>query len=48
LAFYYNFTNFFLNEAGVRSAAAVQSLGQVSEVLFLLLMPVLFLRLGVK
>lgn len=48
LAFYYNFTNLFLNEAGVRSAAAVQSLGQVSEVLFLLLMPVLFLRLGVK
>jgi nucleoside transporter len=48
LAFYYNFTNLFLNEAGVRSAAAVQSLGQVSEVVFLLLMPVLFLRLGVK
>ncbi len=48
LAFYYNFTNLFLNEAGVRSAAAVQSLGQVSEVLFLLLMPFLLVRLGVK
>jgi nucleoside transporter len=48
LAFYYNFTNLFLNEEGVRSAAAVQSLGQVSEVLFLLLMPFLLLRLGVK
>src|SRR4029453_9827709 len=48
LAFYYNFTNLFLNEAGVKSAAAVQSLGQVSEVLFLLLMPFLLLRLGVK
>ena len=32
LAFYYNFTNLFLNEVGVEAAAAVQSLGQVSEV----------------
>jgi nucleoside transporter len=48
LAFYYNFTNLFLNEEGVKSAAAVQSLGQVSEVLFLLLMPFLLMRLGVK
>ncbi|MGV9796765.1 nucleoside permease [Mycobacterium sp. NPDC003449] len=48
LAFYYNFTNLFLNEEGVRSAAAVQSLGQVSEVLFLLLLPFLLMRLGVK
>lgn len=48
LAFYYNFTNLFLNEIGVQSAAAVQSLGQVSEVLFLLAMPFLLMRLGVK
>jgi nucleoside transporter len=48
LAFYYNFTNLFLNEVGVRSAAAVQSLGQASEVVFLLLMPFLLVRLGVK
>jgi nucleoside transporter len=48
LAFYYNFTNLFLNEEGVRSAAAVQSLGQASEVVFLLLMPFLLVRLGVK
>jgi nucleoside transporter len=48
LAFYYNFTNLFLNEVGVQSAAAVQSLGQVSEVLFMLLMPFLLVRLGVK
>ena len=48
LAFYYNFTNLFLNEEGVGSAAAVQSLGQVSEVLFLLILPFLLLRLGVK
>ena len=48
LAFYYNFTNLFLNEVGVEAAAAVQSLGQVSEVGFLLLLPYLLKRLGVK
>ncbi len=48
LAFYYNFTNLFLNEVGVNAAAAVQSLGQVSEVGFLLLLPFLLKRLGVK
>ena len=48
LAFYYNFTNLFLNEVGVNAAAAVQSLGQVSEVAFLLLLPFLLKRLGVK
>jgi len=48
LAFYYNFTNLFLNEEGMKSAAAVQSLGQVSETLFMLLIPVFFIRLGVK
>jgi len=48
LAFYYGFTNPFLNEVGMKSAAGVQSLGQVSEVLFMLLIPVFFVRLGVK
>lgn len=48
LAFYYNFTNLFLNEIGVDAAAAVQSLGQASEVVFLLLLPLLIKRLGVK
>jgi nucleoside transporter len=48
LSFYYGFTNPFLNEAGMKSAAGVQSLGQVSEVLFMLLIPVFFVRLGVK
>lgn len=48
LAFYYNFTNLFLNEVGMKSAAGVQSLGQVSEALFMLLIPVFFVRLGVK
>ncbi|WME22788.1 nucleoside permease [Brachybacterium sp. GU-2] len=48
LAFYYNFTNLYLNEIGVQSAAAVQSLGQVSEALFLLIMPLMLKKLGVK
>ena len=48
LAFYYNFTNLYLNEIGVRGAAAVQSIGQMSEVLFLLAMPFLLKRLGFK
>ncbi len=48
LSFYYNFTNLFLNEKGMGSTAGIQSLGQVSEILFMLLMPFLFIRFGVK
>lgn len=48
LSFYYNFTNPYLNDLGVRGAAGLQSLGQVSEVLLMVAMPFLFVRLGVK
>ncbi|MES2830202.1 MAG: nucleoside permease [Bacteroidota bacterium] len=48
LSFYYNFTNPFLNEVGMKAAAGIQSLGQVSETLFMILMPLFFVRLGVK
>src|SRR5438093_810541 len=48
LAAYYNFTQIFLGDAGVKKIAATQSLGQMSEVIFMLLMPVFFVRLGVK
>ena len=48
LAFYYNFTNPFLNEIGVQKAAGVQTLGQYSELIFMALMPLFFVRLGVK
>jgi len=48
LAFYYNFTNPFLNEVGMKRAAGVQSLGQVSEFVFMVAMPFFFVRLGVK
>jgi len=48
LAAYYNFTQIFLGDAGITRIAATQSLGQMSEVIFMLLMPVFFVRLGVK
>jgi nucleoside transporter len=48
LAVYYNFTQLFLGAAGVQKIAATQTLGQFSETIFMLLMPLLFLRLGVK
>jgi nucleoside transporter len=48
LAAYYNFTQIFLGAAGVQNIAATQTLGQVSEVFFMLLMPLFFVRLGVK
>lgn len=48
LAFYYAYTNTFLIEQGVERAAAIQTLGQVSEILFMLLLPLAFVRLGVK
>ncbi|MEM6416125.1 MAG: nucleoside permease [Pseudomonadota bacterium] len=48
LAYYYAFTNLFLNEQGMSGVAATMSLGQVSEVLFMVAMPFLFRRFGVK
>ncbi|WP_395338382.1 nucleoside permease [Ningiella sp. W23] len=48
LAFYYNFTNLFLNDLNVENAAGKMTIGQMSEVLFMLLMPLMFKRLGYK
>jgi nucleoside transporter len=48
LAAYYNFTQIFLGNAGVTRIAATQTFGQMSEVVFMLLMPFFFARLGVK
>ena len=48
LTFYFSFTNAFLNEAGVVNAAGKMTLGQVSEVVMMLLMPVIFRRASVK
>lgn len=48
LAFYYNFTNLFLNEENIANAASKMTLGQMSEVFFMIVMPFFFARLGVK
>ncbi len=48
LAAYYNFTQLFLEATGFKNIAATQTLGQMSEVVFMLLMPFFFARLGVK
>ena len=48
LAFYYAFANPFFNEAGMENAASKMTLGQASEIIFMLLMPFFFRRLGVK
>jgi nucleoside transporter len=48
LAVYYNYTQLFLEAARVKNIAATQTLGQMSEMLFMLAMPLMFRRLGVK
>ncbi|MFH5831295.1 MFS transporter [Halalkalibaculum sp. DA3122] len=48
LAAYYNFTQLYLGATGFENIAATQTIGQMSEVLFMLLMPFFFIRLGVK
>ena len=48
LAFYYQHANQFLNEIGMKAAASKMVFGQISEVLFLLLLPVFIKRYGIK
>jgi nucleoside transporter len=48
LSFYYGFANPFLNEKGFENAAGKMTLGQVSEAVFILAIPFLFNRIGVK
>jgi len=48
LSFYYGFANNFLVELGMKNSATKMTLGQYSEGLFILAIPFLFNRIGVK
>ena len=48
LAFYYQYANLFLTEIHLSNATGKQTLGQMSEVLFMLLVPLFLLRVGMK
>lgn len=48
LSFYYGFASVFLNEIGLNNVAGNMTLGQVSEAVFILAIPFLFNRIGVK
>lgn len=48
LAFYYQSANLFLSELGMENPTGKMTIGQISEVLFLLLLPVFFTKFGFK
>lgn len=48
LAFYYQNAHPFLTEAGIENPTGKMAIGQISEALFLLLIPVFFSRFGFK
>jgi nucleoside transporter len=48
LAFYYQLANVFLTEVGMPNATGKMTIGQVSEVAFMLLLPVFLKRYGIK
>jgi len=48
LSFYYSFANVFLNDIGMEGAAGKMIFGQISEAIFILSIPFLYYRIGVK
>ncbi|MDG2488406.1 MAG: MFS transporter [Roseibacillus sp.] len=48
LAYYYGLTGNYLTNAGFKQAASTMTIGQMSEIFFMLLIPFFFRKLGVK
>ncbi len=48
LGTYYAYTASYLADAGVKDVSTAMSFGQMSEIVFMLVIPLLFRRLGVK
>ena len=48
LAFYFSLAGGFLSDEGFTKVGSTLSLGQASEIIFMVLMPLFFVRLGVK
>jgi len=48
LAYYYSTTSIFLSDMGFHQPASSMSIGQMSEIIFMLLIPFFFRKLGVK
>lgn len=48
LAFYFSTTSIFLTDMGFKQPASSMAIGQMSEILFMLLIPMFFRKLGVK
>ena len=48
LAYYFSITSIFLTDMGFHQPASSMSIGQMSEIVFMLLIPVFFRKLGVK
>ncbi|MEO0875870.1 MAG: nucleoside permease [Bacteroidota bacterium] len=48
LAFYYQYTNPFLQDIGMANSTGKMTIGQMSEVLFMLLLPIFLKRFGIK
>jgi nucleoside transporter len=48
LAYYYAFTSVYLPQIGFQATASTMSLGQFSEIFFMLLIPLMYRKLGVR
>lgn len=48
LAYYYGMTSTYLNQTGFAQSAATMTIGQMSEIFFMLLIPFFFRKLGLK